>query len=123
MEGEAHKDISQMTLRPMSYRAQGVEGAQPIMFDDANGRTLFLETVIAWMVEHGFNPQMDLATQVAAEFMTGITWEPIDDQHIVWACKSIATTILESGDITNQGTISAEACHRCSIRQSGLLRA
>ena len=52
------------------------------------------------MVEHGFNPEVDLATQVAAEFMTSITWEPVDDQHIVWACESIATAMLESGDIT-----------------------
>ena len=89
-----------MTLRPMSYRAQGVEGAQPIMFDGAGGRTLFLETVNTWMVEHGFNPEVDLATQVATEFMTGITWEPVDSQHIVRACKSIATAMLESGDIT-----------------------
>ena len=52
------------------------------------------------MVEHGFNPEVDLATQVAAEFMTGITWEPVDGQHIVRACKSIATAMLESEDIT-----------------------
>ena len=73
MEGEAHKDILHMTLRPMSYRAQGVEGAQPIMFDGTGGRTLFLAIVNAWMVEHGFNPEVDLATPVAAEFITGIT--------------------------------------------------
>ena len=83
MEGEAHKDILHMMLPPMSYRAQGVEGAQPIMFDGTGGQILFLKTVNVWMVEHGFNPEVDLATQVAAKFMTDITWEPIDGQHIV----------------------------------------
>ena len=43
------------------------------------------------MVEHGFNPEVDLATQVAAEFITGIIWEPVDGQHIVRACKFIVT--------------------------------
>ena len=62
-----------------------MEGAQPIMFDGVGDRILFLEIVNAWMVEHRFNPEVDLATQVAAEFTTSITWEPVDCQHIVRA--------------------------------------
>ena len=70
------------------------------MFDGEGGRTLFLETLNAWMVKHGFNPEVDLATEVAVGFMEGVTWEPVDGQHIVCACKSIAPAKLESGDIT-----------------------
>ena len=51
IEGEAHKDVSTITLRPMLYRdtSEGVEGAEPIMFDGEGDRTLFLETVNAWI--------------------------------------------------------------------------
>ena len=77
-----------------------MEGVEPIMFDGEGGRTLFLETVNAWMVKHGFNPVVDLAMQVAVDFMEGVIWEPVDGQHIVCAYKSIAPARLESRDIT-----------------------
>ena len=53
IEGEAYKDVSTITLRPMLHRdtSEGVEGAEPIMFDGEGGRTLFLEIVNAWMVK------------------------------------------------------------------------
>ena len=92
IEREAHKDMVTITLRPMLYRdtSKGVERAEPIMFDSEGDRTLFLETVNVWMVKHGFNPEVDLTMQVFVDFMEGVTWEPMDDQHIVRACKSIA---------------------------------
>ena len=75
IEGEAHKDVSTITLRPMLYRdtSEGVEGAEPIMFDGEADRTLFLETVNAWMVKHEFNFEVDLATKVAVDFIEGVT--------------------------------------------------
>ena len=102
IEDAAHKDVLTITLRPMLYRdtSEGVEGAEPIMFDDKGNHTLFLEIINVWMVKHGFNPEVDLATQVVVDFMEGVTWEPVDCQYIVCACKFIALAKLESGDIT-----------------------
>ena len=75
IEGEAHKDVSTITLRPMLYRdtSGGVEGAEPIMFDGEGNCTLFLETVNAWMVKHGFSPEVDLVRKLLLIFMEGVT--------------------------------------------------
>ena len=51
---------------------RGGEGVESIMFDGEGGRTLFLETVNAWMVKHEFNLEVDLATEVV-DFMEGVT--------------------------------------------------
>ena len=102
LASKAYKDMSPMTLRPISCQdtSGGVKDAEKIMFDGIGGQTLFMDTVTAWMVKHGFNPKEVSIVECANDFMRDVIWKPVNGQHVYHACTVIAPTLVETDDIT-----------------------
>ena len=78
----AHEDVSCLTLRPIEYRPPG-EGPR-VTFGGVGSRQAFISEVTAWAAREGIHP-----ARVPSEvyrFLAHILWEPMDGQHILWAC-------------------------------------
>ena len=111
LSSPSHEDISCLTLRSIEYRPPG-EGS-PVTFGGAGGRQTFILEVTAWATREA----IDLA-RVPSEvhrFLAHIVWEPVDGQHILWACQHIAR------DEHQRGTLRDEVYERFLWRPATVL--
>ena len=94
----AHEDVSCLTLRPIEYRPPG-EGS-PVKFGGVGGRQAFILEVTAWATREAIDPGR-LPSEVH-RFFTHVLWEPVDGQHILWACQHIARDEHEKGTLWDE---------------------
>ena len=95
LSSAAHKDVSCLTLRPIEYRSSS-DGLS-VTFGGIGGQQAFILEVTAWTTQEGIDP-----ARVPSEvhrFLTNVVWEPVDGQHILWACKYIARDEYEKGTL------------------------
>ena len=82
----AHEDVSCLTLRPIEYRPPG--GSSYVTFGGVGGRQAFISEVTAWTTKEVIDPaRVPLEVH---KFFAHVVWEPVDGQHILWACQHIA---------------------------------
>ena len=95
LSSAAHEDVSCLTLRPIEYRPPG-EGSH-MTFGGAGGREAFISKVTAWATREAIDPPR--VSSEVHRFLAHVTWEPVDGQHIIWACQHIAQDEHERGTL------------------------
>ena len=85
----------------------------PLTFGGVGGRQAFISEVTAWATREAIDP-----TRVPLEvhrFLANVVWEPVDGQHILWACQHIAR------DEHERGTLRVEVYERFLQRPATVL--
>ena len=88
---DTHHDVSHITLRPISYLDRTDDagtGGEAVRIDENGGQTKFLDELERWKVKVGLNDEN--WKERAGVFLEDVTWEPVDGQHILYACQEIA---------------------------------
>ena len=111
LSSTAHEDVSCLTLRPIEYKPVG--NGSPVTFGGAGGRQTFISTVTAWATREAID-QARVPSEVH-RFLADVVWEPVDGQHILWACQHIAR------DEHERGTLGDEVYERFLRRSATVL--
>ena len=95
LSSAAREDVSCLTLCPIEYRPSS--NGLSVTFGGVGGQQAFISEVTAWATREGIDP-----ARVPSEvyrFFANVVWEPVDGQHILWACKYIARDEYEKGTL------------------------
>ena len=90
-------------------RSDGEPRGEVVRFDEEGGRTKFLDELERWKVKVALNE--DNWQERAGKFLKDVTWEPVDDQHILHACQEIAPMEVDrAGVITEKVFVNRFLC-------------
>ena len=98
LSGPAYQDVTCLTLRPIEYRPPG--GREPVLFTGAGARESFVAEVSAWVTREDVDPGR--VPMEVHRFLDDVIWEPVDGQHILWACQEIAREEHGAGNLSSE---------------------